>query len=239
MYTRRIYKYRLPSFLCVYRLYTHAGSLGSGRSYGYLLTYYTVHQCGFTHIGASYQSAETGFLFTHMPFLLNLSSGAVPGNDLFIKQRFYHIKDRRSFLYLSFVTDYAQRIIFHDRIGIEFFADGTTPRMSPASNSDKDFEKQLGKRYHLLYGGAVLIRTYGALWLDVCAGYGWTGIMAWDEMENRLGLRKGLKGLSAGLGLHYFLGDYFFVSAGYNSIIRGFMVNRPDHNFYFGVGMRF
>ena len=139
----------------------------------------------------------------------------------------------------SFVPGIEAGLIFHDRIGIEFFADGTMPRMSPASNSDKDFEKQLGKRYHLLYGGAVLIRTYGALWLDVCAGYGWTGIMAWDEMENRLGLRKGLKGLSAGLGLHYFLGDYFFVSAGYNSIIRGFMANRPDHNFYFGVGMRF
>ena len=128
---------------------------------------------------------------------------------------------------------------FNDRWGFKLASDGTMPQREPDDSIgyDETFEKQFGKRYHLLYGGSLMYHVTGPVWVDMDLGYAWSGRLAWDTMNQRLGTVKSVRGLSMGMGLHCMLGSGWYAILGYNGILKGFSKNRPDHNWYLGIGI--
>ena len=103
----------------------------------------------------------------------------------------------------------------------------------------KDKEKNLaGKTHRIMYGGGVLFRIAGPIWISLDAGYGWHAEYAYDSQTGNLGAVHMVKGLDLGAEIRWDFSENWYVTAGYETIPLGFKKGTPVHEIILGVGFK-
>lgn len=129
-------------------------------------------------------------------------------------------------------------ISFKERIGVKVIAQSDWRRILHYLVKDEnDVEKTIGKTYRLMYGGGLLVRVAKPVWVSINAGYGWKGKYIYDDSLQRMAVTNHVEGLDIGLDVKWVFSKYFYAYVGYETIPKGFRVNRPVNEIRVGCGM--
>lgn len=127
-------------------------------------------------------------------------------------------------------------IALNNRVGVKVIGQCDWRYLNLKSST---IEELNGKKYSLMYGGAVTVRVAGPVWMSLEAGYAWTGKYAYDEVNQQKAVVDHMKGLDLGLEAVWVFSYPFYVSLGYETMPVGFVRGAPVHDFHIGFGMMY